>query len=169
MLLSLRGLGSRCWTLRSRTRPRWRSRSISSQPGLGSGRLLPLVDVFLSTAIRAPAGGVFGEVFICKWFRSATVVLAYMVQEGVSLRKALVNLDVDNDDNDDNNDDKTMFDFTGEVKARCETKQWIPPTASWMGATMPGRNLLSLIYHDWKQIVNVLKIHWFIITFMTVS
>ena len=104
MLLNLRDLRSRCSTLSWRTRPLWRSRSTSSPPGLGSGRLLPPVDVFSLTAIKAQAGGSFCLGLNCNIFRSATVVLAYMVQEGVSLREALVKviLVVISDDDVDN-------------------------------------------------------------------
>ena len=65
-----------------------------------------------------------------------------MVQEGVSLREALVKvvlmimmmrmimLD----------DYERYLIFEGEVKTRCETERWIPPTADRMGKTLPGRH-----------------------------
>ena len=44
------------------------------------------------------------------------------------------------DDYDDEDDYERYLIFEGEVKTRCETERWIPPTADRMGKTLPGRH-----------------------------
>ena len=91
------------------------------------------------------------------------MVLAYMVQEGVSLREALVKvilvvmmmmvmvmvLMMINDFVQLQIFKTKLFDFTGEVKTRCEAQRWIPPTADRVGKTLPGRHLFSLIFSSY--------------------